>query len=385
MFMIYNYYITINTFLQAIRVEEYINSRKMRKRDKLKNNISALFQWVFFLLLKMVLNPFVFIFRRVRFKRNGIKIPKEPCIFMSNHQSNWDAIYMELMFFNRVIHVLAHDELFQNKLFAFIAGNILGCVKRGESKNDLSAIKKLVNLKKRGKNIGIYPEGDIDPFGRLLPVDDGIAKLTQKLNMPVVLLRINGAYLRNPRWGKRLRRSKVTYSIVRVITPEEARSMSVGELHEAILDGINYDEMKYVKEENVKVRRVTRRANYLERCLFYCPQCHALHSLKTTNNQIKCTNCGFSAKLNSRYFFKSDYDSCPVDPSNWDDIQRRLLPDILARIPKDKPIATLDKARLYVTARNMFFNGKHDNGVAKLFFDRIEYKKPRRIPDRDTL
>ena len=293
---------------------------------------------------------------------------------MSNHQSNWDAIYMEIMFFHRVIHVLAHDELFQNRLFAFIAGHILGCVKRGDGKNDLSAIKNIVNLKKRGKNIAIYPEGDINPFGRLLPVDDGIAKLAQKLNMPIVLLRINGAYLRNPRWGKKLRRSKIIYSVRRVITPQEAKAMSVQELYKAIIDGINYDEMEYVKAKGAKVRRRTRRANYLERCLFYCPNCNALHTLKTVNNQIKCTNCGFSAKLTSSYFFKSNYECCPVDPSKWDDLQRRLLPDILNGLDKSKPIVTLEKARLYVTARRTFFNGRHDVGTANLYFDKIEYR-----------
>ena len=330
-----------------------------------------------FLIIKIPLYPIIKITHRISFRKNKNKIPKSPCIFLSNHQSNWDAIYMELMFFWRVIHVLAHDELFQNRLFAFIAGKLLGAIKRGQGQNDLSAIKTLVKLRNLGKNIAIYPEGDISPFGRLLPVDDGIAKLVQKLKMPLVLMRINGAYLRAPRWGKRLRKSRITYNVVRVISVEEAQSMSVKELHNAIISAINYDEMEYVKEKKRKVSRVTRRANYLERCLFYCPNCGALHTLKTFNNQIKCRICGFNAHPKRNYFFKSDYACCPKDPPKWDDLQRNLLPQILDDFPHNKPIVVLEKARLYVTAKNMFFNGKHDSGVAKLFFDRIEYHNTR--------
>lgn len=347
------------------------------RKFHIKDKIASFFQMVLFVLLKIIIAPYIIIFHRVRFKKNKNKIPRKPCIFLSNHQSNWDAIYLEIMFFWRIIHVLAHDELFQNKLFAFLAGKILGAVKRGNGQKDLSAIKKLVQLKNQKKNIAIYPEGDISPFGKLLPVDDGIAKLVQKLKMPLVLMRINGAYLRTPRWGKKLRKSRITYNVVRVITSEEMAKMSVKELHDTILSGINYDEMEYVSKQKLKVRRMTRRANYLERCLFYCPNCKSLHTLKTFNNQIKCVNCGFSATLKRNYFLKSNYECCPIDPSKWDELQRRILPELLENASTKEPIAVLEKARLYVTATNMFFNGKHDNGTAKLYLDRIEYHNTR--------
>ncbi len=345
----------------------------MKKKNNFKLKVTSLFRWLFYIVFKTLLLPYVLLVQNVRFRRNGFKVPKEPCLFMSNHASNWDGIYLELMFYKRVIHYIVNEVLFRNAIVRFIMEKILGMVRRGEGKNDMTSVKNILELKKKNKNIGIYPEGDIDMWGRTMFVDDSIAKLCKKLNMPIVLLRIDGAHLRAPRWGKLPRRSRIVYNITDVLTVDKIKEMSVLELHQKILDGINYDEHELQKTKNVKVSFPWGRAEHLEYGLFWCPKCNALHSLYTANNSIYCANCNLTAYFSSSYTFSSDFEDIPHNPAEWADRQSAYIPEYLKSVPKDKPVLMSKKVRMYLAPRRHFFGRKYTLGTVKLYRNRIEH------------
>src|SRR5260370_42390849 len=50
------------------------------------------------------------------------------------------------------------------------------------------------NLADRGWNILVFPEGDLTPDGKLQPFRAGIGLLASKLKLPVVPMRVDGAY-----------------------------------------------------------------------------------------------------------------------------------------------------------------------------------------------
>ena len=123
-------------------------------------------QVIFYTLLRPFVWFYVVVFQHVRFKRNNKKVPKKPVLFISNHLSNWDGIYANLMFPTHIIHFIVHDEMFKNKVLAFLSGTLLGEVKRGMSDSDITDVLMTKKLVKEGKSIGVYPEGDIDMFCR---------------------------------------------------------------------------------------------------------------------------------------------------------------------------------------------------------------------------
>lgn len=311
--------------------------------------------------------------QNVRFNRNGFKVPKEPCLFLSNHASNWDGIYLEIMFPGRVIHFLVNEVVLRNKFLKFFMGALLGMVRRGEGKNDMTSVKNILDLKKKGKNIGIYPEGDVDIWGRTLPIDDSISKLAKKLNMPIVLLRIDGAQLRTPRWVRMPRRSRICYNVTNVLSVEEIKNITTAELHQKILDGISYDEMKYQKESNTSVGCLFTRAEKLEYGLFWCPKCKALHTIHSQNNSVYCSNCDFIATLDKKYRFHSDFENTPDNPTEWADRQSAFIPEYVNNIPQDKPILMSQKIRMHLAPRRHFFNRRYTLGTLKLYRDRIEH------------
>ena len=63
----------------------------------------------------------------------------------------------------------------------------------------------------------------------------------------------------------------MTGGVVKVISAEEIERMPVEELHQEIVNALNTDDSKL--DINFKSKK---RAEYLERALYYCPNCGSL-------------------------------------------------------------------------------------------------------------
>ena len=288
-------------------------------------------QSLFFFFFKVILGIYVFLFQHFRFRKNGYKLPKGPVLFLSNHHSDWDPIYLNVMFFSRNIRFLANDELFSNRFLDFIFRTCLGAVKRGSSKTDVSGVRSILALKKQHLNIGIYPEGDIHMFGRMINVNEAISKLALKLDMPIALLNLTGAHLRAPRWSHYPYRSRVTYHLNDIIRVDELQRMDLNALNERIWKGIASDEMAWQKKAMVR-QWGFRRAEWLELGLFCCPNCGRFESLKSCGNDLSCTSCGTTYHFDGHSFFHfpKDYPGPRFQTTaEWDDWQLVALSDFI--------------------------------------------------------
>ncbi|KHO62464.1 acyl-phosphate glycerol 3-phosphate acyltransferase [Thermoanaerobacter sp. YS13] len=121
-------------------------------------------------------------------------IPKKgPVIICPNHISLLDPPVIGALL-NRRIYFMAKEELFKNPFLKFLLGTGLGAfpVKRGTA--DLSAIKTALTYLKKGRAIGIFPEGTRSKTGKLQKAEPGVALLAIKGNAPVVPIGIKGKY-----------------------------------------------------------------------------------------------------------------------------------------------------------------------------------------------
>lgn len=327
----------------------------------------------FYCVMKPLIWFYVVVFQHVRFRKNGYKVPKGPVLFLSNHLTNWDGLYLNCMFFTRIIRFIAHDEMFQNKFFAWFSKNVLGEVCRGRSDESISDVLEMRRLVKNGATLGLYPEGDIDMFGRTLPIGESVAKFARLIGVPVVLVKVQGACIRAPRWADKPRRARITYSITDIIYPDELKSTPVKNLYDRILQGITVDEYAYQKEIKVKQFPATKRAEWLELGLFYCPNCGKFEVLTTKGDRIICTNCKFQAKYN-RY--------CIVEPVNgslpfqllteWDDEQKRILYGKLDDYTEDTPFLSAYNLDYYQIQPTEYFKKPLCKASLKLYKDRLE-------------
>ncbi|MCH3976435.1 MAG: 1-acyl-sn-glycerol-3-phosphate acyltransferase [Bacilli bacterium] len=355
------------------------NSRKNRKKHHL-DWLHAIISGFFYYTLKPFFNLGFKLFHNLHYNHNGYKLPKGPLLFVSNHHSNYDGMYMDTMFYSRIIHFVVNEEMFYNRLTSFFSGWILGEIKRGMSPTDVSYIRELKRLVKKGRSIGLYAEGDISMFGDTLPVDMSLAKLAKMLDIPVVVMRITGAHLRAPRVANKARRSKITYTISDIIPQSDVRDMELNALYNRIVAGYSHHENAWQHENMVKLGHARhRRAEWLELGLFRCPSCGQYQSLHCDDNDFYCDNCDFHTHVNQYSFF--DYDATQMsrpypkfsDTSAWNDWQLEQLYNDLSLVnDPNQLIFSHDKIRFHTTKVGTFFRHKYITGTINLFGNRVE-------------
>jgi len=279
-----------------------------------------LFQFVFRILFK---------FRhRVTFDKNGKKLPRGNFIVLGNHVSNWDGLYLNT-YLCRFIYFLVHDEAFKYKIASGILTKVLGQIKRGNKKSDIGPLRKLIDIRNSGKNIGIFPEGDISHVGKSLHIRESIAKLCKILDLPVVTVRIDGAFHARPRWGYEVRKTKVRITITDVISREEVEGFSQRELYERIVEGIRYNDNEYQKTHMIKAK-AKRPAERLENVLFLCPDCGRINCMKSSVDRLFCSRCGYEVRFNEYNQFELICGSNHfLNIEEWDEYQKAKLAEIV--------------------------------------------------------
>ncbi|MDP9752092.1 lysophospholipid acyltransferase family protein [Thermoanaerobacter pentosaceus] len=148
---------------------------------------------MFYYIAKIIVRTIIKVIFKIEIK--GLEnIPKKgPVIICSNHISFLDPPVIGALL-NRRIYFMAKEELFKNPFLKLLLGTGLGAfpVKRGTA--DLSAIKTALTYLKKGKAIGIFPEGTRSKTGQLQKAEPGVAMLAIKGNAPVVPIAIKGRY-----------------------------------------------------------------------------------------------------------------------------------------------------------------------------------------------
>lgn len=125
-------------------------------------------------------------------------IPAGPCIFMSNHQSNFDILAL-IAILPRRIYWIAKKELFEIPVFGTSmrrAGYIP--LDRSNGRNAFKSMKEAAAIICQGKSVVMFPEGTRSTDGQLLPFKRGGFVLAAEAGVPVVPVTINGSGTVNP-------------------------------------------------------------------------------------------------------------------------------------------------------------------------------------------
>lgn len=133
---------------------------------------------------------------RIRVHVSGIeKIPRDiKVLFVSNHRSNFDPIITWYALKKWKIAFVSKPENFKVPFFGRIIRKC--CFMPIDRENPRKAIPTINRaaklLKKQQVSIGIYPEGTRSKTCEILPFHNGVFKIAQKADAPVVVLCITG-------------------------------------------------------------------------------------------------------------------------------------------------------------------------------------------------
>lgn len=331
--------------------------------------------WYSYVFLYGILKPLLFVyfhvFQRIRFSKNGFKIPKGPIFVIGNHHTNWDGFYHAILLYWRFPHFIVHDEAFKNDTYSKIFGSFLGQIRRGRNGLSAEPIKVLKQLVDSGQSVSVLPEGDIDMFGRTLPIDQSIAKLARLLNIPVVLIRISGAHLRAPRWSNLAHHTHIDVKVTDVILPKQLSTLELATLYQRIIDGVKINSYDIQAKANRKVSG-NRRGEWLELGLYWCPRCQQFETLTSRGNDFICRTCGLFGTVNNR--LRLDVTDYPhlARPDIWDEYQLAALKQKLDQSDHDEHLFSLSDGKFECVEIHQFFNNNGQKVNARLYKDRLE-------------
>ena len=299
--------------------------------------------------------------------RAKIESPPGPFLLLSNHLTDQDPILLGSAF-RPQMYFVASEHILRKGFISRLLEFIFNPIARQKGGNAASTVKGIIRTLRAGCNVALFPEGNRTWDGITGPIPPATAKLARSSGAYLVTYRMKGGYLTSPRWGgSRIRKGRMTGSIVGVYSPEELKAMSSEEVYTVICRDLYEDAWETQREEPVNYVGKDP-AEHLETFLFACPECGSLHSLKSKGDRISCTKCGASSRYLDTGLLEGDFRfSTMPEWSRWQD---GLIDAIIAE-NSDEPVFSDDGVELQEIS-SAKEGKKLGIGRLALFRDRLE-------------
>lgn len=184
---------------------------------------------------------------RIKVHVTGLeKVPADTkLLFVSNHRSNFDPIITWYAFRKWKLAFISKPGNFRIPFFGRI---IRKCcflpIDRENPRKAIPTINKAASfLRQQEVSIGIYPEGTRSKNGKLLKFHNGVFKIAQKANAPVVVLSVTGTEMISHRTP--FRRSEIFLDVLEVIPAENVKAAKTEMLGAAV---------RHLMEKNIETR-----------------------------------------------------------------------------------------------------------------------------------
>ncbi len=237
-----------------------------------------------------------------KFKEQGDR----PYLILYNHQTAFDQFFVG-MAFSGPVYYLASEDLFSKGWVSGLIRYLVAPIPIKKQATDVAAVMNCMRVAREGGTIAIAPEGNRTYSGKTEYMNPAIAPLAKRLKLPIALYRIEGGYGVHPRWSDVLRKGKMRSYVSQVIEPEEVASLPEAELLERIRKGLSVDEGK-----DDGLFRSGKRAEYLERAIYVCPDC-GLAEFESHGNIITCKGCGLEVSYGENKSLQGVRKAFPFD------------------------------------------------------------------------
>lgn len=253
-----------------------------------------------------LIRPFEF-YSRIRYGLHFEIFPNpehHQYLILTNHQTPFDQFFTAFVFRDPIYYIATEDIFsigFLSRLLEFVVAPIP--IRKGAT--DVNSIKNCVQVVKEGGSIALCPEGNRTYSGQTESIKPSIAKLIKMLKLPVLFVKFEGGYGVAPRWSDVLRKGSMRAYPAGILGVDEIKAMSAEELAQKVTDAL------YVDEHNNPVDyHSNKRAEYLERLLYVCPQC-GLTRFESKGNRAYCHSCELTFEYNPNLTLKPIKGSLP--------------------------------------------------------------------------
>ena len=225
-------------------------------------------------------------------KREGMeRLGKhEPCLVLMNHSSFVDLKIASKVLFPRPFHIVCTSDGFVGKEWLM---RHLGCIPTKKFVSDPGLVRDMKYvLEKLHSSILMYPEASYSFDGTATPLPESLGKCLKLLKVPVVVIRTEGAFSRDPLYNNlQLRKVKVSAVEKYLLSPEEIAEKSADELNECLRREFTFDQFRWQQENQIRITEKFR-ADHLNRVLYRCPHCQTEGQMTGKGISLTCGHCG---------------------------------------------------------------------------------------------
>ena len=267
-----------------------------------------------------------------------------PCFVIFNHLSRIDHAYVvEACYPKRLNMIAGYNEFYRSHLhFAFKCNNV---IPKKQYVQDISGMKAMMSVIKKGGSITFAPEGLATNDGMNKPIVPGTGAMLKKLGVPVFFCKLRGQYLQNTKVCLDIREGKTFATTSLLFSQDDLKTLTPAEIDAKINETFRNDEYKWEQEMKIKWDIKGRPCKSLDGLLYKCPRCKTNFSMHSTDDKIECSNCGNSFTVNEYYELvplKDDSVGFKIQ-SDWVNWQRQ---EIIDDIRKDDNYSYKERVKI---------------------------------------
>ena len=220
---------------------------------------------------------------------------KEPALFLMNHSSFIDLKIASTVLFPRPFNIVCTTDGFVGKHYLMRS---LGCIPTNKFVADLHLVRDMrYCLHELKQSVLMFPEAGYSLDGTATRLPDSLAKCAKMMGGPIVMIRTDGAFARQPLYNQLHRRAvKVSAKMEYLLSPEDLKEKSAEEIGKMLEKAFDFDNFRWQQENGIKIDEPDR-ADYLNRLLYKCPACHTEGQTHGEGTTLTCRACGKSWEL----------------------------------------------------------------------------------------
>ena len=253
-------------------------------------------------------------------------------ILVCNHVTDLDPVLLAMASPDHAMTYVASEHILRDR--PFLRKLLYRCFSPIIRRKAISAVdtcRKTVRAVREGKTVCIFAEGETTWNGRTAPIQPGTGTLVKASGAPLVTYRFHGGYFAAPRWGKGIRRGKITGKVTGYWPAEKLKSMTAEEINHLIEEGIREDAFAAQRQERIESRVSGKRMlTQIETLLFLCPKCFGIGTLRGRGDCLACS-CGLEVRVD-RCMLPVGESPFP-DFCAWDDWQAETLRGMVQKDP----------------------------------------------------
>lgn len=228
---------------------------------------------------------------------------REPCLVLMNHSSFIDLKIAATLLYPSPFSIVCTLDGFVGKKRLMRA---IGCIPTKKFVPDMALVRDMLYaLKEKNCSVLMFPEAGYSFDGTATALPDSLGKCLKLLGVPVVMIRTRGAFARDPVYNNlQLRKVDVSAEMEYLLSPEEIRRRTPGELNEILGEKFSFDNFRWQQENHVRIGEAFR-ADCLNRVLYKCPRCKTERRMAGKGTRLTCGCCGKEYELTEYGFLEA--------------------------------------------------------------------------------